>query len=148
MGAGSRSTLDAGPERAVLREVRIVVEPDDLEAVEQEARLLEGLALVGLALAPEGEEADRIHAVDTQGRFVERAQVDGIAEAEAVGMEQALGAVGPDAVAEDVEQGLLDVGRKIAGLDAGVQLDLERDVARVVRLQVISRHPEALEVLA
>ena len=96
----------------------------------------------------EDRHVDRIDAVDRLRRRVEAAQVDGLAEGEVVGMEDAPTAVRPHPVAEHLEQGLLHLAAEVVGLHADVELDVERDEARRVDLQVVTGHPEALDEVA
>src|SRR5262249_37876544 len=144
----SRGPLRDGPERPVLREIRVVVEARDLEAIEEDSAGLDRGALVRLALPLERDEANGVDALDCERGLHEGAQVDGLAEAEAVRVEEAQRAVGAHAVREHVEERLLDVGAEVAALHADGELDLERDVVWVVDLEVVAGETELLEVIA
>src|SRR5262245_5100898 len=63
-------------------------------------------------------------------------------------MKDSPGSVGQRAIAEDLEQSLIDAAAEVIGLDAHGHLDFQRDQARTVNLQIVPGHAEAFQVSA
>ncbi len=120
-------------------------------AISSRAIGMRPFAISPAGVAAEALEAHRRHVVDARHRHRggdHRAQVDRLAEREAVGVEEAGAAARQPLGAERVEQAPLDVGREVARLGADVQLDVERHEARRVDLDVVAGQPEALDEAA
>ena len=129
---------------AVIGKIAIVVESRDLQRPQLHLAGVE--ILVGRN--PWGWKVvavTEMHAGDGAGRGVDRAQVNGLPEGEVVGVEEALLAVGQNAVAQDLQQRLLDVALKVVGIDADRERDLQRDVLRRVEFEVLTGEAVALE---
>ena len=98
------------------------------------------------ALALEARHLHRGDARDLPRGGVERTEVDGLAERQVVGMEQAAPAVGQRAVAEHFREARAHVAPEMARLHAHEEVDLERHVHRIVELRVVTRHAIAIDV--
>src|SRR5213078_821834 len=96
------------------------------------------------ALALERDDLRRGDARYCMRRRVDFAEMDAVAEAEIIGMEQAAAAARQHPVAQRVEQPRLHVGAEIIWLHADIQLQLERYIMRIVEFKVLARHAIAI----
>src|SRR5262245_43158296 len=99
----SLASLQFEPQGAAFREIRIVVEPRDLQPSKLACARVERRC-VGLSLALKHRNIDGGHARDFLRGLVNRAEKNGLAEREVVGMKDAARSVGQRAIAEDHEQ--------------------------------------------
>ena len=125
-------------------EVRVVVEPRDLQRAEAERTVGQRLGIV-VALAAEAGHLHRDDAGHAPRRGIQRTQMHGLAEAEVVGMKQSEGAVGAHAVRQRVEQRAPHVAAEMTVIDADQQVDLERDMDRLAQGDVVAGHAIAVQ---
>ena len=88
------------------------------------------------------------HARDLHGRGHDLAEVDRLAEGEVVRVEETPAAVGQVPVAEDLQQGLLDLAAEVARLRADHESQVQGHEAGPVDLQVLPGQAEALQEAA
>src|SRR6516164_8306995 len=112
LSAISLSSVHVKRQPAALREIPVVVETCDLQPVELEITCTE-CVVAAMSLPLESPDHHGIDAGNRLYRGVDGAEVDRLAERKPVRMEQPQRAVRQDPVAEDVENRLLYVTRKV-----------------------------------
>src|SRR5437763_12577051 len=113
-------------EYAVLRKIRIVIKPQNLQPVHGNVALLQ---LVAGELAPALEllHGSRLHAFHRNYCCIELAEIERLAKRKIVRMEKPARAIRIHPVAECLQYCLLNVATEMIGRDTDVNDNIERD---------------------
>src|ERR1043166_7722694 len=129
---------------AVLRKIRIVIEPDDFQRRRLEDKVLQFVVRQFAESLKRrylnGGDAAHRHRV-----LVDLTEINRLAESEIVRVKKTPGATREIARAENVEQRRFDVAAKKPRRDADQHVDLERHENRRAHFEVVSGEAEALE---